>query len=452
MLASNAKPAYITLIENSDAGVSVNAFLKKLDACVDNMLSRKLGMGSAGGYHHACEADLATIISEIDIDNQIDLPVRNILLNAVINAEKLAAGSGIIAVIAFLELRKRPESQTDPNALVGHTHVTDLKTTKDILKRIFGVDNKLYHMILKACDIAGHNGSIYINNIPKDTSYIELTSGYRFSCHMDKSFEAAAKITKWNRSHVRAFIIDGIIETVGEINHILEYMSESKEAGIIFARGYSEEVIATLAVNAKRKTLDIVPVIVPFDLQGMNMLKDIAVVCGSDVVSSLKGELISSIEIDTIPVIDFVLADMAHIIIEHPPTQRSARVHLKNLKTRIEKENSEDKIKLLNDRVKALASNCVEVSFGTEYSKNIQLAVSRFEAGIRMTAEIARSGIIELQGKKLDQQHVASHVFQKLIDSNYSYVSAMAMLHGIQAGCNAKQFIDTIGAFILQDH
>jgi len=453
MLANDAEPTYITLIENSKGEASVNAFLDKVNICIDGLLSNELGISYGNDYQHACPVDIVSIISEIDVCNHVELTVRNILLNAIISAEHSAVGAGMVAAIAFLEAKKSLSLDVDYQVVSGHTRTTDLKTAKSILRRLFGIDNKMYHMILKTCDIAGHNGQVYINNIPKDTSYIELTSGYRFKCHINKNFEHAAQLTKWSRSNVRVFVIDGIIENVSEINHILEYMSDSKEPGIIFARGYAEDVIATLAVNHKRKTLDVVPVEIPFDLQGMNMLKDLATVCGSDVTSSLKGDLISSINIDDIPTIDRVISDSYVVIIEHGSTQRHVGRLVQSLRARIEDESMvEDKIQLLNERIKALTANCIEVSLGPEYSKNIQLNTHRLTAGIQMMAEICRGGIIELEYVSKHQSDIASHVFKRLLDSNYHYISAMSGIHGIELGLKAFELINSVGAFIIRDH
>ena len=44
--------------------------------------------------------------------------------------------------------------------------------------------------------------------------------------------------------------------------------------------------------------IHIFPIAVPLDLYGANALKDLAYVSGNDIVSALKGDLISSIQVD----------------------------------------------------------------------------------------------------------------------------------------------------------
>jgi hypothetical protein len=201
--------------------------------------------------------------------------------------------------------------------------------------------------------------------------------------------------------------------------------------------------------------LDVVPVLVPFDLQGMNMLKDIAVVCGSDVVSSLKGELISNIKFDEIQTVEYVLADGTNSVIKHEASHHSVSAHIQDLKTRItEKGIVKDKVQLLNDRIKALTSGCVEISLGPEYTKNIGISVHRLEVGIRMMAEISRSGIIDLHKavNNIGSNHIASLIFKKLLSSNFLHIPAPAGLHGIQFGLDASDMTNSIGAYIIRDH
>ena len=71
-----------------------------------------------------------------------------------------------------------------------------------------------------------------------------------------------------------------------------------------------------------------------------------------------------------------------------------------------------------------------------------------------MMAEIARAGSIDLDAavKSISRNHVASPVFEKLLASKFSHISAMAGLHGIQFGAQAVATIETIGAYVIRDH
>jgi hypothetical protein len=97
----------------------------------------------------------------------------------------------------------------------------------------------------------------------------------------------------WEAKDYNFIIIDGFIDTVGEIYHLLQNASENKEPYVIFCKGMSPEVKDVFLQNLKRRTINIFPVSLDINELNVNILIDFAMLHGSDVVSSLKGETIS---------------------------------------------------------------------------------------------------------------------------------------------------------------
>ena len=90
----------------------------------------------------------------------------------------------------------------------------------------------------------------------------------------------------------RIACIDGYVESVSELHLLLEELSEAKVPCFLFVRGMSEDVLHTIKTNNDRKTLMVFPYIVPFDLDSVNTIVDIAVSAGTDVLSNLKSDKI----------------------------------------------------------------------------------------------------------------------------------------------------------------
>ena len=120
---------------------------------------------------------------------------------------------------------------------------------------------------------------------------VKLESGYNFKIQVEKKYITRKTSKMYN---VRCFVIDGFIESVGEIHYLLEEASKTKENYIIFARNISEDVMSTISYNVQRETINVVPVVVGFDENTLNILNDISLCTNSDLVSSHKGDLISS--------------------------------------------------------------------------------------------------------------------------------------------------------------
>ena len=91
----------------------------------------------------------------------------------------------------------------------------------------------------------------------------------------------------------RFIIIDGFLESIGEIHHLLHYAAESKEPHVIFCFGMSEEVKSVIIENNTRGITKIFPISMTFDESSINILNDIALIHDSEIISALKGQTIS---------------------------------------------------------------------------------------------------------------------------------------------------------------
>jgi hypothetical protein len=88
-------------------------------------------------------------------------------------------------------------------------------------------------------------------------------------------------------------IVDGIIDTVGEIHHLLQKASENKENYVIFCYGVNDEVKHTILNNNRRRITKVYPIDIKVTEESLNILNDIAVISNDEVISALKGQTIS---------------------------------------------------------------------------------------------------------------------------------------------------------------
>lgn len=209
-------------------------------------------------------------------------------------------------------------------------------------------------MIQTALELSGYAGHIVVEKTQSHVSSLELVRGYSFELE---------QLLPINVSLVspRTFCIDGFIEQVSEIHHLLEASAEAREPCVLFVRGASDDVKHTLKVNYDRGSLRVLPVGVKFDLDGMNTLADLSVVSGSDLVTSLKGDLISSIKFNEAPRVDRVSVNKNRIIVENSSSYVHVAAHVRNLRERRELETIDDKGKLLDKRIRSLTPNQVVV-------------------------------------------------------------------------------------------
>jgi hypothetical protein len=132
---------------------------------------------------------------------------------------------------------------------------------------------------------------LFIEESHIDKNIILKTNSITFNLDFDGDFLLNKQ--KWEAKDYNFVIIDGFIDTVGEIYHLLQNASENKEPYVIFCKGMSPEVKDVFLQNLKRRTINVFPVSLDINELNVNILIDFAMLHGSDVVSSLKGETIS---------------------------------------------------------------------------------------------------------------------------------------------------------------
>lgn len=255
----------------------------------------------------------------------------------------------------------------------------------------FNLSNKYQKLLFDAIELAGFNGKIVVQQTKKDFNYVEKTNGYVFNITNVTSL--------FNGFFVKPKIIciDGFIESESEIHSILETSHSVKESLIIVCRGMSDDVINTLVVNWKRGTLKAVPIIVPFDLMGINMLNDISVVCNCDVVSSLKGQIISAIKYTDIAYVDSIDVSNNKISITNKNNQQNVKLHIESLRNK-RNESIDDIAHLYDERIKSLLGSMVIVNLSDDilYLRDRQ----RIDNVLRAFSQMLEFGIAELDSKE----------------------------------------------------
>lgn len=209
-------------------------------------------------------------------------------------------------------------------------------------------------VVWDAVRLAGFAGRVIVEKTSSTMMSVELVCGYTFELTSMLSLD-------FSFVQPRIVCIDGYVESVSEVHHLLEAAASAKEPVIVFLRGASDDVKHTLRVNYDRGSLRVMPVCVPFDLDGMNTLVDLSVVSGTDVVSSLKGDLISSIKFEELPTIEQVTMFRNRIVLLEKRTSRNVAVHCSALRERRLKQHVEDVGKILDKRIRSLSPNHVVI-------------------------------------------------------------------------------------------
>tara|TARA_B100000674_G_C37968822_1_gene975925 strand:+ start:1094 stop:2335 length:1242 start_codon:yes stop_codon:yes gene_type:complete len=188
---------------------------------------------------------------------------------------------------------------------------------------------------------------------------LEKNNNINFDFDFDFSYyqnNFGKKIKNYN-----VLVIDGIIDTVGELHHLLYQASTNKENYVIFCLGINEEVKQTILTNNKKRITKVWPIDIKFSEKTLNILNDIAIVHDVDVITALKGQTISQEIKKTLSKGIEITINKNNISIEKVCSDHFLAQHKKFISKRIDESTNEENSKLLKNRYKSLSSKSVNI-------------------------------------------------------------------------------------------
>lgn len=271
---------------------------------------------------------------------------------------------------------------------------------------------KISDMVLEAVQLAGLEGNIVPSGSPNGKYSVELVTGYNFPVTTYPLFTEEDN-GRWGRVDVRVLVVDGVIEKASECHKIFSAAYENKQPHLFVARGYGEEVIATIAAN---KHLDICPIRIPWELESINFIADISIVCGSKIVSAMKGDMVSNIDYEEIPIVDKIICTRENLNIINSRTQQAVAMHIADLSQRRDDTHVEQMSEFINKRIKSLNSHTVHIRIGAKTEQQKMKELESADFALRIIKGILNKGTVHFQelgfNEKLPTVSVLSAVFQ----------------------------------------
>lgn len=178
----------------------------------------------------------------------------------------------------------------------------------------------------------------------------------------------------------RFIIIDGYIESIGEIHHALFKANETKEPYVIFCHGLSEEVKHNIIKNNAEGRTQFLPVSINFNENTLNVLSDLAVVHNSTVVSSKLGQTISQEMRKELSVGKEITFFQDKILIKTCASDIAINTHKSFLARRINEASNNTNTDILIERLKNFSSKTLKIyipedSYERKFSRELDYAL-----------------------------------------------------------------------------
>ena len=223
--------------------------ISKLEKLLDDIKNQTSLYSIDGKLVRIKPIDTVKALSMLETESDTELVVRNIILNSALTADKRHIGSAYI-FLNFLVY-----------GLPKKNHDWFFRATKaNCLKIVdcYNGNSITTKIVKKIIDISGPNSKVFFNNSSDHNFNIRAFRGKVLSASKHEIF--SHRISKMKDA--RVLFIDGIIESIGELEGLLQDASKDKTPILMISSGWSPDIVSTLDKNYELGNLNIVPAVI----------------------------------------------------------------------------------------------------------------------------------------------------------------------------------------------
>ena len=390
---------------------------------------------------------------------KVDSTIDNLITSACVKSESSAGGGGEISLPLIVDMLN--------NAFINDGNNVREINFNDIVKEIRSKHHSFYksnlvaalsplkiypeaYSIIKEVTSLQSRSTIQVERSNSTITKIKITKGSSFDVSCPHA--ALPSSGEWKKKNVNVFIVDGIIESVSEIHTILEKASEDNNSYLIIARSFLPDVMSTILYNIKRGTIDLIPVSTKIDENTFNIFTDLSVICGTDVVTHLKGDSISQSSKKDLKVLKSVSITENSLKIFNPDSKDKTENHIKNLYIRARNSKNEIEANMIRDRIRRMSQSTVSVSIGTHHMRSDPKIVEKIDKFLRSYMSIIKSGFVykrDLLKIVKDKNLKNMHNVLKTLDQNiFSYDM---LIKSIKISESCSKNIRSAGTIVISD-
>jgi chaperonin GroEL len=319
-----------------------------------------------------------------------------VLAQAIVN-------DGIKAVVAgasAMQLRRGIERGALAVAEEIRRLATPVQSREEIAEvaAISAADPQIGEMIAEVLDKVGRDGAVTVEEAQGVTTEIDYVEGMQF----DRGYISPHFVT--NTEHMEAvidepyiLITDKKISAVADILPMLEKITSSGGRDIVvIAEDVEGEALATLVVNKLRGTLRALAVKAPgFGDRRKEMLRDIAVLTGGQVISEETGRRLDGMRLDDLGRASRVVArkdDTTIVGGKGDPVQIKARAQ--QIRAQIEDTTSDYDKEKLQERLAKLSGGVGVIRAGAASEVELKEKKARVEDALNAARAAYEEGVV----------------------------------------------------------
>ena len=258
-------------------------------------------------------------------------------------------------------------------------------------------DKKIGQLIAEAMDKVGKDGVITVEESKTMHTGLEHVEGMQF----DKGYISPYFVTDSDRMEAVLedpfiLIVEKKISAINDIVHLLENVSRSGRPLLIIAEDIEGEALATLVVNKLRGVLNIAAVKAPgFGDRRKEMLKDIAILTGAQVVSEEIGLKLENVGLDSLgSAVRVKITKDDTTIVEGRGDAEAIKARIEQIRRQIAESDSDYDREKLQERLAKLAGGVAVIRVGAATETELREKKHRLEDALSATRAAVEEGII----------------------------------------------------------
>lgn len=368
--------------------------------------------------------DGVTIAKEIELEDKFeDMGAQ--LIKEVASKTNDVAGDGtttatILAQAMINEGLKNVAAGANPMELRHGIEKATLKVVETIKKNSKEISGKeeiaqvasvsageteIGELIAEVMDLIGKDGVITVEESNTLGMEKEVVRGMQF----DNGFISQYMITdtasmKAVLENPYILVTDKKISSISEILPLLESIAQNgKKDIVIIAEDVDGEALATLVLNKLRGTINVLAVKAPgFGDRRKEMLEDIAVLTGGQVISSDLGHKLEETKIEMLGSARRVESDKENtIIVEGKGDKEKVKNRVTQVKNQLEKTTSDYDKGKLNERLAKLSGGVGVIKVGAATETELKEKKYKVEDAVEATKAAIEEGIVSGGGVAL---------------------------------------------------
>ena len=262
---------------------------------------------------------------------------------------------------------------------------------------VSSADENVGKLIAEAMEKVTADGVITIEESKTAETYSEVVEGMQF----DRGYISPYMVTdtdKMEAVYDDAFVLitDKKISSIQEILPLLEQIVKMGKKLVIIAEDVEGEALTTIILNNLRGTFKVAAVKAPgFGDRRKEMLKDIAVLTGGEVISSELGLELSETTIDQLGQAKQVVIQKENtIIVDGAGDKKAIQSRVAQIRNAIETTTSDFDREKLQERLAKLAGGVAVIKVGAATEIEMKEKKLRIEDALAATKAAVEEGIV----------------------------------------------------------